>query len=818
MKTFILNLIMACISTATLAQSKVTGQTTAADGNPIPYANVLLLNQSDTTFVIGTMANEQGKYALDAKPGAYIVRFSAVGFKTFESSAFELTSESVKELGTVAMQELSQELQEVVVQAEKPLFEQQIDRTIVNVQSSVLTKGSSALQVLERSPGVLVNRQNNTFGLNGKNGVVVMINGKIMRLSGAQLVTMLNGMNADDIEKIELLTTPPAKYDADGSAGMINIVLKKNEELGTKASLTLTGGFGKGPKAMTGINLTHNTGKINIYSAYTYSEDHSHSDWYADSYQNVPVMGGEQDVDFWNINKPIYKNHNGTIGIDVTVNERTTLGSRITYNNNHAKSEIFNRGEYNIRPDSFLLMLANINGVNRWRNTMANIYLEKAISKDEKLNIDFDYLKYNNESPTEISTSFYGREGNAVGTNDGVFAALQRGFANTPIDVSVLKIDYSKQLSEKLKMENGIKGTYTRSSSLSRIESQVDGEWVSNPNTLNDIVMNESIVGAYTSFNWQVSPSTNMIMGARYEYSDTRMNADKEENRIDRRFGKIFPSWFLSKKLNDKADLQLSYTKRIGRPTYNDLASFVTYNDPISVFTGNPSLRSVITHNVKFGYNVSGYSFGLLLSRDINPIAFGQLVENAERSLMYVGPQNLKYQNSISLQANLPIKVAEWWNINTGFNAGLRQFQLLHTKEQLEKTYFTYSAYGSNTITLPRAFSLEISGWYSSMSYNGSIRVDGVGMLNAGIRKELQKNMGSLQLTVSDVLKSLSFNSYFGHLTEEAFSVKSHVLYNTESAKARIIKLTYTKSFGNNKVRSQRQRGIGSKDERDRIR
>lgn len=817
MKTFILNLTLFCVSASVLAQSKISGKTTDADGNPIPYANVLILSQRDTSFVKGDMANASGEYAIDVKPGHYILRYSAMGFRTFESPAFLLTV-SGKNFGNLVMEDEAQQLEEVVVQAEKPLFQQQIDRTVVNVRNSVLTRGSSALQVLERSPGVMVNRQNNSFALNGKSGVTVMINGKLMRLSGEQLIIMLNGMNADNIEKIELLTTPPAKYDADGSAGMINIVLTKNEEYGTKGSFSLTGGYGKGAKGVTSINLTHNTGRINVYSAYSFSYDQSHSDWYADADQDVPVMGGAQHVDFWNTNKPTYKNHNATIGIDATLSARTTVGSRITYNNSFSSSDIFNRGEYNIQPDSFLLMLTAIDGVNRWRNTMTNLYLERTISDNEQLNIDFDYLQYSNDSPTEVFTGFYGREGNAIGTDDGSFPTRQRGFAGTPIRVGVFKVDYVKKLSDKMKMETGVKGTYTRSSSLSGIESRVDGEWVSSPRTLNDIVMHEIIGGAYGSFNWQVNSSTNLVMGLRYEYSDTQMNAEKEANRIDRRLGKIFPSLFLSHKLNDKSDLQFSYTKRIGRPTYNDLASFITYNDPISVFTGNPALKPVITQNIKLGYNYHGYSFSVLISRDENPIAFGQLVESPERDLMYVGPQNLKYQNNISFQGNLPVKVFSWWNINTGFSTGMRQFELLHTKQQLKKTYFTYSFYGSNTITLPKDFSLEISGWYNGLSYNGSIRVDGFGMLNAGIKKDLKNNLGSFQLSVSDLLKSLTIDSYFGHLTQEAFSVKSHVIYNTESARARIVKLTYTKSFGNNKVKGQRQRSIGSKDERDRIR
>ncbi len=413
---------------------------------------------------------------------------------------------------------------------------------------------------------------------------------------------------------------------------------------------------------------------------------------------------------------------------------------------------------------------------------------------------------------------FIDGESNELETNGSIFSTRQRGSANTPIQVGVVKLDYVKQMNKSLKFEAGIKGTYTRSSGLSKIESLVDDQWVSSPRTSNNSDLREGIGAAYSSFYLQINPSTNLVAGARYEYSDTRMDAEKEENKIDRRFGKLFPSVFVSKKLNDKSELQLSYTKRISRPSYNDLASFITYNDPIAVFTGNPSLRPVITNNVKIGYNYQGYSFSVLLSRDDYPISRFQAAANPAGDLLYIAPQNVRYQNNLTFQTNLPWKVNNWWSMNAGFVGGWRQFKLAHTKEQLEKTYFAYSVYGSQTFLFLKNFSLEISGWYNSLQYDGSKKVGGFGTLNAGIKKELASNKGSIQLSVSDLFRSMNIHTYFGYLTEEAFSLRSHLSYNTESRRTRIIKLTYAKSFGNTKIRGQKQRGIGSKDERDRVR
>jgi hypothetical protein len=330
--------------------------------------------------------------------------------------------------------------------------------------------------------------------------------------------------------------------------------------------------------------------------------------------------------------------------------------------------------------------------------------------------------------------------------------------------------------------------------------------------------MKEWIGATYTSFNIQVTPMVRLMAGVRYEYSHQRMEADKVENQIERKFGKLFPAIFAEKKLTEKSTVQVSYTKRISRPSYNDLASYLLYNDPMSVMTGNPALRATITNNLKLGYTYSGYSFSILASRDDYPIVRYQLAENAERDLMSVSPQNLAYQNNLSFQTDLPFKVTKWWNMSFGFVGGLRQFKLMHTKEKVEKTYFASSVNGSQVFELPGKIAMEISGWYNSFQFDGSKKLEAFGMLNAGIKKELKNNGGSIQLTVTDLLKSIRYTSSYGYLTEEAFSINSYVVYKPESAHTRIVKLTYTRSFGNTKVKGRKSREGVSDDERSRIR
>jgi outer membrane receptor protein involved in Fe transport len=328
--------------------------------------------------------------------------------------------------------------------------------------------------------------------------------------------------------------------------------------------------------------------------------------------------------------------------------------------------------------------------------------------------------------------------------------------------------------------------------------------------------MREGIGAAYGSLKAKLDSSTQLLAGLRYEYSNTRMdNPLNGQNIADRQLGVLFPSLLLTKKLNNGAEWLLSYSRRISRPSYADLASYVTYNGPSSVNTGNPLLRPTVTNNLKLGYKYKSYSFSALLSRDDAPIARNQTVYTADKMQMAVSPQNMVYQDNLTFQANLPFSVGNWWNMNYDLIGGWHRFKLDYTPQPAEKTYFAYNLHTSQVFKLPSMFSIELSGYYNSAFYNGSRKVDGYGVLNAGIKKELKNNGGSFQLAVSDPLRTNAISSYFGSLTQEAFDLKTHVNFHTESSKYLLIKLSYSRSFGS--TRSAVQRDKGSSEESERI-
>ena len=818
MKTFLIALLLLLIFMP--AFSQVSGRLTDPAGQPISYATASLLKAADSTLVRATLTGENGDYKLDnVIPGQYILRLSSLGYQTFYTPAFELTTaQPTRDFRIQVLKENSKQLGEIVIRADRPLLQQRADGTVVNVQSNVMTKGSSALEVLERSPGVVIDHQNNGIILNGKSGVMVMLNGKPVRMALDQVVMMLGGMSANEISRIELLTNPSAAYDAEGSAGLINIVLKKNSKQGTNGSISLTGGFGYGEKGTGGVNLNHHSGETNLYASYTYSHDRTYSDFHAIGSEQEPLLGGLASSDFLSIAKPVLNNHQATFGIDTKLNKDLAIGGSLSYNNSSTAIQTINHGRYVIQPDSVYQLNATINGVNYWRNITSGIYADQELSPGEKIALNLDYINYKNKYPIEAQSSFLDRNGNQAGNNDTLFSPRLKGLSNTLIRVWAAKADYTRQFNSRITLDAGLKGAQTSTTSASIIESLVNDAYVSRPAAVNNIVMKEEIGAAYTSLKAKLDSSTELVAGLRYEYSATRMDDPSNGQRIaNRQLGIFFPSLLLSKKISGDKEWFLSYSKRISRPSYGDLASYVTYNGPNSVNTGNPLLKPTITNNLKLGYNYKSYSFSALLSRDDDPIARNQIVYTADKTQMSVSPQNLVYQDNLTFQVSLPFTVNGWWEMNYDLIGGWHRFKLDYTPQPAEKTYFAYNLHTSQTFKLPAKFSIALSGYYNSTFYNGSRKVDGYGVLNAGIKKELKNNGGTFQLAVSDPLKTNVIRSYFGSLTQEAFDLKSHVNFHTESSKYLLIKLSYSRSFGSSSTADQRKRDNNTTDESERI-
>ena len=323
--------LMTPLLTDLFAQTKVQGLVTDVNGKTFHGANVILIHARDSQMVKGTITTTSGSYQFEnIYPGNYRITANFIGYKQFYSDVLTISGSEAITIAPIKLEELGVNLDEVVISAKKPLYELKTDRMVINVQSSIVAVGGTALDVLERSPGIVVNKQNNTISMNGKDGVVVMINGKVSNMPLSAVVQLLDGMNAGNVEKIELITTPPAKYDAEGNAGYINLVMVNNPDLGTNGSYSLSMGYGKGETSLASLNFNHRKAKVNFYGDYSFTRTNQLQSF--SSYRQVRNNGISVENSSISERDPIVNMHNGRLGMDYQVTKKTVFGGLFTLN------------------------------------------------------------------------------------------------------------------------------------------------------------------------------------------------------------------------------------------------------------------------------------------------------------------------------------------------------------------------------------------------------------------------------------------------------------------------------------------------------
>ena len=786
------------------AQSMIHGSVVDINRKPIPYANVLLLKLSDSSLVKGIVTTEKGTYILqDVLPGKYLVTSTHTGFAQSFTSAIELARNNDIDAGTLELHELSAQLEHVTIIAKKPLLEQKIDRLIVNVANSITFPGNTVLEVLERSPGIIVDHQNNLISMNGKNGVVIMINGKMSRMPVSAVVQMLSGMSSGNIEKIELITTPPASLDAEGNAGYINIVLKENNNFGTNGSYSATIGYGKGRLIQGSFNINHRKGKINLYADLSYSRLKKPLPGH--TYARISNKGNitESYIDLHRTDTT--PNINGRLGLDLEISRHTVVGILLSgYDNKFTQGETNN---YRLIKNNVLDTVGILTNseMNRWYNYGSNINLQHDFNQNEKLQINFDYIHYANDQPVRYHSAHYNNTGNFV------YEQYSRGGKLTPINFFVGAVDYSKKLGKKISMETGLKGTLSTFTNDISFERLIQNSWVKDKNLSAEYKLDEKYSAAYALFNMSVNKKTDAKLGLRYEYTSSNLGTKDKKNIVDRKYGNLFPSFFISHKLNENNSINLSYSRRITRPTFNDLAPYTYFASPTTLLTGNPALQPAIANTVKTDYTYKQYYASLSFSKEDNFIAGFQPETDSITGKIILAPQNLVNRKTISVIISFPITLTKWWTMQYNITGLWQQVNAVYKNKVLQLQQPNININGSQTFTLPKDFSIELSGFYQSPVLNGISLTRAFGSLDAGIKKKLGAKNGSLVLNAGNILNTIRFRENTD-LPEQNLVAGLDLRFTH-----RIFKLTYTRNFGKEKLKQKRERLTGAEDEKSRV-
>jgi len=528
-----------------VAQVTITGLVVDLTSNPVSHANVLLLRQTDSSLVKGTITNDNGLYTLEKiTEGKYLLSYSFTGYKQVFGRPITITKASENlAIDKVFLRRDLQQLEDVTVTIKKQLFEQKIDRMVINVAGSITSAGSTALDVLERSPGVLVDRNNNSLAINGKNGVVVMINGKVSYMPLNAVVQMLAGMSAGNIEKMEIITTPPANLDAQGNAGFINIVLKSNPNAGTNGSFSLSAGYGNKENNSFDVNINHRKGKFNLYGTYSLSRTHQLQSMYF--YRKVVIESQVVETSTNSDRDPLRALHNARAGIDYQLTKKTVIGGIAGVSDNKWTMNAVNN--MSITVDSQIDSLIKINNkeLNRWKNYFGNINVQHTLKGDSKISADVDYVYYNDNNPNDYLNNYY------KGTGTFLFDENTKSTKKTPINIFAAKIDYTGKIGKKVEIEAGGKianSAFTNDVAVAKFKQNT---WKNDDTLTASYKLKERILAAYTSVNIMVNDKTTIKAGLRYEYTTSNLGTATKKNIVDRKYGLLFPTLYVSRKIND---------------------------------------------------------------------------------------------------------------------------------------------------------------------------------------------------------------------------------------------------------------------------
>ena len=766
----------------------------------LPSVTVLLLNK-DSTTLRGVVTDSQGEFIFEnVSSGTYLLSASMVGYSKFYSNVIPVDNENITMPGIILQEEVT-ELGEVVVKAEKQLIEQKIDRLIVNLENSITSAGNTVLEVLQKSPGVVVNRQNNSITLNGKSGVRIMVNEKLIQVPLDVAVPMLEGMTASNVQRIELITSPPSSYDAEGNAGIIHIVTKTNEDFGTRGSIGLTLGHKWAETLGGNFNLNHRNKTFAYFLDYSVIRDHN-LHIFKTQRQSINTEFPRSIIDYSH-RENVATQQNLSLGFEWRLNKSTLLNVLLTGYKRNWELDAFTSDINKASMDSTVITDMKIYESNIWQSATGSVGLQTTLNSKSELMFNVDYLYYHNDNPSNYDNSLYYEKHNV--TDESVIDLKK----NTPIQFIIAKADYHYIASPSLTLEAGIKGSMSTLTNDVSVQRLINTEWVQDPVFTSYSSLTEQVAALYMSSKWQSARGWQINSGLRYEYTHTNINTLAEKNFVKRKYGYFFPGFSIKKILETEKDIQLSYSRRITRPTYNDIAPYVFFWGPNTFSAGNTSLYPAISDAVTASYHLKQWIISIQFSHSKNEInSFQPEIDSQSNNLTYRS-QNLRYLNTLGVTSSHSLTLASWWEVQSNLTAQYQTAQTSHLRSNVTLHNYGLNVNLVNIIKLPKDFSIEISGMYHSKSLSGITHFLPYGSLNAGIQKSLGEK-GTLRLSMDDIFNTNNWRIEANSLEN---NLNSYVNYNWHN---RYIRLTYVRNLGNHKLRPVKVRS-GSEEERGRI-
>jgi hypothetical protein len=804
-KLFIL--LFLCLSADTIwAQQTLSGQVLNAGNQPADAASVALITATDSSVVKMTISDEQGRFAFDnITPGNYRLWVTMVGHKEYKSETLTTDAQALI-LPAITLEQDGTRLQEVSIVARKPFIERKVDRTVVNVDALIANSGTTALDVLEKSPGVRVD-QNGTISLKGKDGVIIFIDDKPAYLSGNDLQQYLKSLPSSALEQIELMPNPPARYDAAGNAGIINIKTKKNKSRGFNGNLSLSYSQGKYARSNNSLNLNYREGKFNVFATLSYNKQNNFND--LDIYRRYK-NADESTRSYFMQNTYIRRTGDGLtgkLGIDFNADEHNTIG--ILLNGTSFTGTETNDNTSNIRnaagsTDSVIKALNTEK--NKFRNAGINLnYRHKFDKEGREFSADLDYIFYKTGSDQVFNNTGYLSDGSPT-THDVLTGSLP-----ATLHIYTAKADYTHPLKSGYVLSAGAKTSYIKTDNLAVYNYTVKNITQPDYDKSNHFIYKEQISAGYLNLNKDYK-RLSVQLGLRLEHTGSNGhqlgNVMKPDSVFKRSYTNLFPTLYLLYKLDSAADHQVSFNfgRRITRPYFQDLNPFISPLDKFTYYVGNPFLKPAFTNSLELSYTyknriTAGFTYGSVRD-EVN-----ETIE-IQNGTYYSRPGNLGRNTSISFTIDALWEPAPWVRLHC-----YNEISNIHTRSdfytgRLDTRGTFWFVQPDVQFQLGKGWTVEASGVYNTDITNAQFISGANGRVNAGVQKT--KGNATFKLGLLDIFRTAVNKGIINNLANTEATYNN--VWDTRQAV-----LTFSYRFGRELGGERKHTTTGAESEKNRV-
>ncbi|NHM07431.1 TonB-dependent receptor [Flavobacterium sp. CYK-4] len=807
MKNWLLLISWLCISFVHAQQAKISGKFETPEATSSVL--VVLQKAEDFSVVKSQFLESDGRFEfLNLQAGNYLVVIDQAQFKPFQSQTIALANDQQLELPTVRLEKNETKLlNEVVVQKRKPFVENKIDRTVVNVDALITTAGGDAVDVLEKSPGILVD-QNGTITFKGKSGVQVFIDDKPTYLSGAELEAYLKSLPASTLDKIELMTNPPAKYDAAGGAGVINIVTKKSKTRGFNGNVTSRFSQGKRSQFRQGLNLNYVDEKYRVYGNLGYANQNPLNDLFI--FRRFKNPDGSTKSLFYQDSflRTSANTGNAKVGMDYYYSDKTTFGLSVSgiLKSSRQKSDV-----RSVLTDATNIVDSTIIANNRenekFRNLGLNLnYRHDIDSIGRRITVDLDYLNYDTQTRQQFNNFVY-QPDNSLSSQDAL-----RGDLPTDIDIYSFKTDYTHPL-KKGSFEAGYKVSFSKTDNIADYRDIVGDAEVPNYDTSNHFKYDETINAAYLNYNTNLKRFS-FQLGLRVENTDSKGNqlgnVVKPSSRFSRNYTNLFPTVYVQYKMDSIGNHQLvvNYGKRINRPYFQDLNPFVSPLDKFTFYSGNPYLNPSFADNYELSYRYKEY-LSTTFSYGRSSDEINETIEITDQ-IYYSRPGNIGRSEFFSCNVNATIPFNKWWTATAYTEVTHSRFKSQLYTETLDASGSFWFFQMNNTFKFKNDWSAELSGTYHTDIVSSQFVLLSRSNINMGVQKKILKSKGSLKFSVNDIFYSNLNNGIIRNIKLTDANWRNR-------PDSRFAALTFTYSFGKSLPIKQQYNANGADTEKNRV-